>query len=261
MIKQILSVVFILVLVSNTHIFSQSTKLTTRESIGWYNYFGTYRLNDQFGIHTEYQFRRENIITNWQQSLLRVGVNFNLSPRVLFRVGYAWIETFTYGEIPINGLGKDFTEHRIFQMAQLGHKEGIVDLSHRFILEQRFVGSYSTSTLEQEDGILYFNRLRYMFRVQVPFNRQGMRDKTPYFAFFDEIFVGFGENVNNNVFDQNRFGFLIGYRFNKDIRIDGGYINQILQFSRQINGQNAFQNNQGVIINAIFNMDLNKRIS
>ena len=86
-----------------------------------------------------------------------------------------------------------------------------------------------------------------------------IKDKTPYIALYDEIFVGFGENVNANIFDQNRIGILLGYRFNKNIRIEGGYLNQTVQFGRQINGQNVFQNNNGLIINANFNIDLTKK--
>jgi len=50
-----------------------------------------------------------------------------------------------YGEYSINSLGRDFTEHRIFEMAQLSHKEGTVDFTHRFMLEQRLVGRYSSA--------------------------------------------------------------------------------------------------------------------
>jgi hypothetical protein len=78
-------------------------------------------------------------------------------------------------------------------------------------------------------------------------------------AAYDEIFIGFGKNVNANIFDQNRIGVLFGYRFNKNIRIEAGYISQILQFGRLINGQNLFQNNSGIILNTNFNLDFTKK--
>ncbi len=239
--------------------FAQSTRLNHSNTVGWYGLFSTTKLSDKFGLHAEYQWRRYNLITSWQQSLLRVGANYNLNPRVLFRVGYAWIETFPYGEYPINSLGRDFTEHRIFEMIQLSQKEGIVDLSHRFMLEQRFVGRYSTADLEKDDEFPLLNRVRYMIRLQVPLIGKEIKDKTPYVAVYDEIFTGFGENVAANVFDQNRFGALVGYRFNKTCRIEAGYINQILQFGRTINGQNVFQHNNGLVVNAVVNFDLTKK--
>lgn len=248
-------IVIVLSFASNL-IYAQNTRLNNYNSIGWYNYFGTFKVSEKFGIHTEYQFRRNEIITEWQQSLLRVGINFQLNRKIQFRLGYAWIETFPYGEIPINGMGKDFTEHRLFQMATITDKVSIVDLSHRFMLEQRWVGRYSNANLTKEDEYPLLNRFRYMFRMQIPLKGKEIKDKTPYVAVYDEIFIGFGKNVNANVFDQNRIGILLGYRFSKNIRIEGGYINQILQYGRQINGQNVFQYNNGIILNANFNIDL-----
>jgi hypothetical protein len=237
---------------------AQNNRLHTKGTIGWYNYFGTFRLSEKFSIHTEYQWRRDNLITDWQQGLLRVGVNYHLNPRVMIRAGYAWIETFPYGELPINAMGRDFTEHRLFQMVQLSHKEGRVDLSHRFMLEQRWVGRYSTPAAEKEDEFPLTQRIRYLFRLQLPLKGKEIKDKTPYVALYDEVFIGFGKNVNANVFDQNRIGVLAGYRFNPTVRIEAGYINQLLQFGRLINGRPVFQNNNGFVLNANFNFNLSK---
>jgi hypothetical protein len=147
------------------------------------------------------------------------------------------METFLYGEIAINGFNRDFTEHRLFQMIQLSPKEGIVDFSHRFKPEQRFAGRYSSANVENEDELPLLQRMRYMFRFQAPLNKKVINDVTLYFPLCDEIFIGFGENVNANIFDQNRIGILLGYRFNKNVRIEGGYLNQTVQFGRLVNGK------------------------
>lgn len=233
----------------------QNNRINTSNSIGWYNYFGTFKLSSKFGAHTEYQWRRNNLITDWQQSLLRVGINYNKSSSVLFRIGYAWVETYPYGEFPINGLGREFTEHRIFQMAQVSHKEGAVDLSHRFMLEQRFAGKYTSADMLKEDEYPLLHRARYMFKLQSPINK----NKSLYAAVYDEVFIGFGKNVNANVFDQNRIGVLLGFKFNKNAKIEAGYLNQTLQLGRLVDGQNVFQNNNGLIINSIFNIDFTKK--
>jgi hypothetical protein len=238
---------------------AQNTRITTYNRIGWYNYFGTFRFSEKFSLHTEYQWRRNNFITEWQQSLLRVGLTYHLNPRVLFRVGYAWVETFPYGEIPINSFGKTFTEHRTFQMVQLSHKEGIIDFSHRFMLEQRFVGRYNSATEVTEAEYPLMHRFRYMFRTQIPLKGKEIKDKTPYIALYDEILIGFGKNVNANIFDQNRIGVLIGYRVNKYFRFEGGYLNQILELGRQVNGRNVFQMNNGFLINTFVQFDLFKK--
>ncbi len=238
---------------------AQNTRITNNNNIGWYNYFGTFNFNKKLGLHTEYQWRRNETINEKKQNLLRLGVNYQVNPALQLRFGYANIETFAYGDIPINVFGKDFTEHRTFQMATINDKISKIDLSHRFMLEQRWIGRYTNANLSEEDEFVFSNRLRYMFRIQMPLKGKSIDNKTPYLAIYDEIMIGFGENVNENVFDQNRFGVLIGYKFSPTVRIEGGYLNQILQLGREVDNRNIFQYNNGVIINTIFNIDLMKK--
>lgn len=254
----VLSFIFISCVFFND-VNAQNTRISDYNSIGWYNYFGTFKVSEKFGVHTEYQFRRNEVVTEWQQSLLRVGVNYQLHPAIQFRLGYAWIETFPYGDIPINGMGKDFTEHRIFQMITLTDKVSIVDLSHRFMLEQRWLGTYSDPSLRVEDNYLFVNRLRYMFRLQFPLKGTEIKENTPYLAAYEEVFIGFGQNVNENIFDQNRLGILLGYQFNSAVRVEAGYLNQIIQLGREVNGSNVFQYNNGILINALFTFDVSKK--
>lgn len=254
--KNILILIITCFVLQCASLYAQTNRISDHNSIGWYNYFGTFKLSEHFGVHTEYQWRRDSYITDWQQSLLRVGINYSLNPRVLFRAGYAWVETFPYGDIPLNGFGKDFTEHRFFEMVQLSHKEGIVDISHRFMVEQRFVGKYNSLLSEKEDEYPLLNRMRYMIRLQAPLQGNEIKDNTPYIALYDELFMGFGENVNANIFDQNRIGVLLGYRFSPLLRIEGGYLSQIVQFGRQIGGKNVIQYNNGIILNANISIDL-----
>ncbi|MDO8997169.1 MAG: DUF2490 domain-containing protein [Sediminibacterium sp.] len=229
-----------------------NNRATHYNQIGWYAFFGTIKLSGKWSLHTEYQFRRNNLVTDWQQGLFRVGINYQVNPRVLLRLGYAMAETYAYGDIPINALGRSFTEHRLYQMAQLSHKEGWLELQHRFMLEQRFVGRYSSAAVEKEDEFPFMHRARYMIRLQAPLKGREIKDKTAYAAVYNEIMIGFGKNVTANIFDQNRIGLLLGYRFSKSLRIEAGYLNQTLQFGRLINGRNIFQSNSGLIVNTNF---------
>lgn len=248
-----------IILISINYAFTQNSRLNDDNSIGWYNYFGTIKLNDKYSLHTEYQFRRTNFISNPQQGLLRTGLNYQVNPKLQLRLGYAWIETFPYGDIPINGMGKEFTEHRIFQMATLTDKVSSIDLSHRFMLEQRWIGRYTNASFDKQDDFIFLNRFRYMFRLQVPLKGKSVVNKTAYLALYDEIFIGFGQNVNENIFDQNRVGLILGYRFSNSLRIETGYLNQIVQLGREVNNRNVFQHNNGVILNTIFNFDFSKK--
>lgn len=257
--KKITLLLFFLTLFLFHSASSQTNRINTHNNIGWYAYFGTTKLSFRISLHTEYQWRRNNFITGWQQSLLRLGMNYQCNPNLLLRVGYAWVETFPYGEYALNAFNRDYTEHRIFEMIQLSQKQGILDLSHRFMLEQRFVGTYSSPSLNKEDAYPLLNRIRYLLRMQVPIAGREIKDRTPYINVYDEIFLGFGKNVNNNVFDQNRIGALFGYRWSKNIRLEAGFLSQILQLGRQINSRNVFQYNNGIIINALVNLDLKER--
>lgn len=231
-------------------ILAQNGRITDRNSIGWFNYFGTIKLNTKWSLHTEYQWRRAQIIKDWQQSLLRLGVNYQLNNDVQFRLGYAWAETFAYGDIPLNAFGKQFTEHRTYQMLTINDKIGKVSLSHRFMLEQRWLGRYTSAADTQDDDFLFMNRMRYMIRGQIPVTNNATNPI--YAAAYNEILIGFGKNVGENIFDQNRIGVLVGKAINNSFRIEAGYLNQIVQLGREMNNRNIFQYNNGIILNTYF---------
>lgn len=232
----------------------QNTRIKDENSSGWWASTGTLAFSKKWSLHVEYQWRREDVLRSWQQSLVRTGINYHLNNRVTLRAGYAWVETFNYGSIPLQAAGRTFTEHRSYQVATITDKLNKLELSHRFMLEQRWVGRFADAQAAKETDYLYSNRLRYMFRMQHPLIQNKNSDRQLYAAVYDEIIIGFGKNVAENVFDQNRIGALVGYRFSPRLRIEGGYFNQILQLGREINGRNVFQYNQGIIVNSFWNL-------
>ncbi len=235
---------------------AQNTRLRDNNSIGWYTGTGTFAFNKKWSAHLEYQWRREDYLSTWQQSLLRTGINYHANSSTVLRIGYAWAETYAYGDYPLNPFGKTFTEHRMYQVATLAQRTGSLDLTHRIMLEQRWLPRYNSAASVKPDDWLFMNRARYMLRVQQSLKGKTLEDKEPYVAAYDEILVGFGKNVNENIFDQNRFGLLLGYRFSPKFRLEAGYISQIVQLSREIGGRNVFQHNNGIIINTFFNLNL-----
>ncbi|MFM7357672.1 MAG: DUF2490 domain-containing protein [Sediminibacterium sp.] len=249
----------VLLVFSCTTLKAQSGRINTYNTIGWFNYLGNYRLSDKTSVHAEYQWRRAGLITDWQQSLLRVGINYHLKPSTLFRVGYAWAETFPYGDIPLNTFGKTFTEHRLYEMLQLSQSEGRFDFIHRLMLEQRWIGKFSSASLEKEDDFVFTNRMRYMFRTVYRLQKDARKYPVPYFAAYDEILIGFGKNVVVNIFDQNRLGCLVGVKLSSSWSLEGGYFNQIVQFSRLVGGQSVLQYNRGIILNAWHSVDWRRK--
>lgn len=244
----------LLLLMAGLTVAAQNDRLRTYGTIGWYNTFATVRLNERWSIHAEYQWRRDGLIAGWQQSLARTGVNYKVNDRVLLRAGYAWIETFAYGTLPINALGRAFTEHRGYQLVQLTERYGRLELQHRLMLEQRFVGRYSDANQRREDEYPLLHRARYMLRLQHPLRAAAKGTRSMYAAVYNELFIGFGTQVNANVFDQNRLGVLVGHPISTRVRIEGGYLNQVVQFGRRVEGRPVFQHNNGLIVNAHFSI-------
>ena len=224
-------------------------------NIVWGGIFTTTKFTEKWSWHAEYQRRTVDGIKNQQQNLFRTGINYQPNKKLLFRVGYTNAETFPYGAYPLNALGKIYSDHRAFEMISIQDKISRVDLTHRFMLEQRFVGKYSSASLTKEDTHSFLNRIRYMLRMQLPLQKKVSSNHAPYLALFDEIFIGFGKNVGENVFDQNRIGVLFGYKFNDLIKIESGYLSQIVQLGREVDNKNVYQYNGGLTLNTYFNFN------
>lgn len=225
--------------------YSQEQRLNDNNSIGWFAYTGTIKIKPKIFIHTEYQWRRVDGIKNWQQSLLRTGVNFAVRKDISLIAGYAFAETFPYGDFPN---ANAFPEHRIFEQVVLNNPLGKVALSHRFTLEQRFMGKLLNQNTQKDFDWIYLNRMRYRVRAEAPITKK-VTDKNLWsFVFMDEVFIGWGKNMGVNVFDQNRLAVLLGYKVNPNFKIEAGFLNQILQQGKRINEKPVFQYNNGFII-------------
>lgn len=238
-------------IISSTNCFGQ--KEVVSQWNGWYMYFGNHRLTEQWGLHTEYQWRRSEIIKKWQQSLARVGVDYRVNNQIMVSGGYGYIISFPYGEQPI---AHKFDEHRIWQQLILNHSSGRVYFNHRYRLEQRWLenviddGNGETTT----DGYRYANRVRYRFMVNVPLNNSTMQPNTLFISVYDEVFLGFGKNIALNILDQNRLYGALGYQFSNAGNVQFGYL-----FHKVIKGDGVrMENNHTLQLALFYNMDFRK---
>lgn len=251
-----------------------SYRIADPTTIGWYVYVGTFKLSPKWDLHTEYQWRRAELIKSWMQSQVRTALHYNINKQAQVGVGYSHILTYPYGDYPIASKGYPAPEHRIYQQLVIKGNVGIIETQSRFRLEQRWGGQLKPITDRGVESWLYTNRIRYMFRANIPLKGKTIADKTPYAALSDEIFCNFGKNVKYNIFDQNRLYLLLGYKFNHTFKLEGGFLSQIQQKSSPIivtdinattykaevvSNQNVIQYNNGVFLNAIFNFDLTKK--
>ncbi len=235
------------------------TRMATYNNIAWGCYFGDHKITSKWGLHTEYQWRRTGFGQHAQQSLARIGVNYQLHPKVMLTLGYGLIHTYSYGDLPIArldnaGKGQLFPEHRIYQDVLINDKIEKVDIQHRLRLEQRYMGLfYDTENNRIAGKWKLFNRFRYRFKIAVPLTEKW------YAHGYDELFVSFGKDVGYNVFDQNRINIGLGYKLNKHAKIEAGYFSQITQKARLSNNLAVFEYNQGFLVSLFYNLDFTKK--
>ena len=230
----------LLILIFPEFCFSQEQRLADNNTIGWFVYTGTFKINPKLAIHTEYQWRRVNTVKNWQQGLFRAGINYAVHKDVSVNAGYAFAETFPYGDYPN---ANPFPEHRFFEQVVLKQAINKIELSHRFTLEQRFVGKPAFENNKKTIYWNYLSRIRYRLRSEIPIDK---KHKNKWRIILqDELFIGWGKNTGTNIFDQNRIGILLGYKLNKNIKSEAGYLNQVLQQGKRVNNKAMFQYNNG----------------
>lgn len=177
----------------------------------WWMYFGNKQLSDRFNLHHEMQYRNYNVAGDLEQLLLRAGVGYDLTEgnnNVL--VGYGYISSANYTGIADEKV--TINEHRIYQQFITNQKFGRFSLQHRYRFEQRFI----------EDNFRL--RFRYFLNVKMALTKPTLADKTIYLVTYNELFI----NADNVLFDRNRLYGGLGYKLNKDLSFELGYMNQFL---------------------------------
>jgi hypothetical protein len=192
------------------------------ENLGsWLMYFGTHKISEKYSLHYETQLRNYEIVSNFNQLLPRVGLNYHIDKNTSVTAGYAFIPTQN-----IFDLGWEdqiITENRIWQQFILKNKVGNVKIRHRYRLEQRWIKKVdviqiSNNTTISEPTFSYKNRARYMVSVKLPISKN--EESSLFISLYDEIFL----NISDSPFDQNRLFAALGYQVNKQMNIQGGYL-------------------------------------
>jgi hypothetical protein len=171
----------------------------------WYMVFTTNRVSEKLSIHGEVQYRNYEFADNFNQLLLRTGLNYHISDKAMATFGYGYITTDPTFEEPAGE--ENTTEHRIYQQFVLRNSLGKLKFSHRYRLEQRFIDNPLSGNDTQ-------HRARYFLRVTYP-----LSDKW-FLTAYDEVFI----NLQNDFFGQNRLFGAVGYNFSKNLSTQVGYI-------------------------------------
>jgi Protein of unknown function (DUF2490) len=230
---------------------AQEGRINDPNTIGWQQVFIQVPAGKKIAILAEYQWRRTDGFKKGQQSLLRAGLQYRVNSQLSVLAGYAWVETFPYGDYPIAANGT-FPEHRLFEqlvLQQLLNKTGI---THRFRAEQRWLAKLKPGADREITGWAFLHRFRYLVRVKQPLVQ--LKKQQFYAVLADELFVGAGKQLGINFFDQNRVMALAGFTFNKHIQAEAGYLNQTLQQGRPVNNRAVMQKNNGWLMAVYFNL-------
>ncbi|MEX0361005.1 MAG: DUF2490 domain-containing protein, partial [Allomuricauda sp.] len=158
----------------------------------------------RFSIHTEAQFRFYETVSNFNQMLLRTGLNYHIDKNAIATLGYGYITTDgTFEEFPNETNSK---EHRIFQQFILKNKVWEFLFEHRYRLEQRFL-DFGDRTDTQHRG-------RYRIQMTLPLT------DTFFLNFYDELFI----NLQDDLFGQNRLYGALGIHVTSNSSVQVGYL-------------------------------------
>lgn len=186
------------------------TVLAQSNNVGtWLVYFGNQKINNQWNIQSDFQYRDYRFLGQRNQIVARAGLGYNLKEQKHnLLLGYAYVATDAYDELDVKAGTK--IENRIYQQYLYRDKIGSSLYTHRFRLEERF--------FSREFGL----RARYFISVQKPFSKSSVNKNTTYLSAYNELFV----NINGVQFDRNRLYAGIGYGLNESIRVETGYMIQ-----------------------------------
>lgn len=213
----------------------------------WWTYGGNHKITKKFGLHTFYSWRRNDFVKYWQQSLVRLGVNYSVTDNVVVTFGGDWLRIFPYGAQPIATTTNVF---RTWEQLFLKQKEGRFYIKHRFRVEQNFIETFESTNDEYiHQDFLFANRFRYRLSVDVPLNKKEITDNTLFFSFFNETFLNFGKGTGNYIFNQNWMSFGLGWKVNKQLAFKLGYMNQYL-----VKPNDDVERNHTLLVTTVFNL-------
>jgi hypothetical protein len=169
------------------------------------------------------------VIRPWvQYELGKSGLQFSVSP-----LGYWAVWNYFNGEDTFE------PELRSTYQVQYDSRAGKVHLTNRARYELRWFGIKEPtssgfhipagSNSDFFDKARFKQRVRYMIRGIIPLKQNELKPGTWYVSVWDEVFIGFGQNVSNqNLLDQNRAYVGVGRQLGRGLRWEVGYLNELV---------------------------------
>lgn len=201
-------------------------KNQNQSSAGWLTLASDTRFTNHWGGHAEVQWRRTKGPGAAHQNLLRLGITYHANSALQLTAGYGLALSTPGGDAAIPAL----RENRAYEQLVFNDLQGRLQLQHRYRLEQRW------AQLAEQAPATYLNRIRYQLRLAYPLSGSTLKPGGTYVVAANELFLGFGRNVEHGIFDQNRAYAALGYQALKSLAVELGYQNQLVP----ANGAPAF---------------------
>ena len=168
----------------------------------------------------EGQGRFGNDASQFTQSLIRPGLGYAITDKIVVWAGYAWAPTAE----PLS-IAHPYNEHRLWEQVTWADNFSFGRLSTRSRFEQRFFDH--NAPIAGNDDVNH--RFRQLVKLAVP-----MPSIDPNLSFIvqSELFINM-TNANNPAFisqgyDQNRAFVGLGYKVNQYATVELGYMNQFI---------------------------------
>jgi len=193
----------------------------------WVSWFAELELDKRWSIDADASGRFSGPLDEVAQVLWRASLRRNLTPNLRVAFGYAGSDTHPYGKIPI---AFRTPEHRLFEQVQLYHTISRVQLTHRYRLEQRWGGR--VAVVDGDTSVqnwIRTNRIRYLVRGTIPLQGATLDPGEWYVTLGNELFMNFGANISQNVFDQNRLQASVGRRLSGGVRLEVAYLDHLVE--------------------------------
>jgi len=192
----------------------------------WLTLNGEYEVRPRWFADYEVNVRFSGPLHETMQFIPRLSVRYQPRSNLRFNWGYNFAETWPYGEYPV---ALRFPEHRMWEQLQYTHPMSRLTVSHRYRLEQRWTGR----TLRVGDDVqvsdwVRTNRLRYRVQGSLPLPGRPFASRSLYTSASAEAMVQWGANIQGNTFDQYRLIWLAGRRPPGGLRMETGYMQQVV---------------------------------
>jgi Protein of unknown function (DUF2490) len=213
------------------------------ESSTWLSYFGDQPFTNKLALHLEGSYRATFLLDHPEQYMLRSGLTVEHGHGLSSLFAYTYLVSYPFegGTLsPASASGKQ-REHRAFEQLQFEHSlirlgEKYVTLTHRFRLEQRFLG-----TATEGVGVMkwkFGERARYRLTAKIPIKNAPWPIVPNYVSVFDEVYTSFGPHSGNTPFyanvDYGAFGWNLGSMFAFEL----GYQHRYAPKANGVIGQN-----------------------